>query len=81
MAYTYCPSKALKKVYREFRAAHPDVYDYAKSLIPAPLNEEQESVISEEKKKQRAAKKLRQKAYSAKKEQLLKEQKERERFL
>ncbi|XP_018018038.1 ankyrin repeat and zinc finger domain-containing protein 1 [Hyalella azteca] len=79
--YSCCSTNAGRLLYRRYRAQHPDAHNYAKSAIPAPLNPEEEKRRNKEKEAKRIAQKARQKENKLKKQRLLEEQKERQRYL
>ncbi|KAF2364892.1 Ankyrin repeat [Trinorchestia longiramus] len=79
--YSYCTTNATKMAYRLYRASHPNAHNYAKSSIPPPVSPEEEKLKNQEKKAKRIAQKARQKENRLKKQRLLEEQRERERYL
>ncbi|KAL1137872.1 hypothetical protein AAG570_009568, partial [Ranatra chinensis] len=79
--YDLCPDKNTRIVFRRFMGEFPDMYDYSKSHIPAPLTEAIEAEIAEKKRLSRKLKRQKGKERKVTHEAIRQEEEEKKRFL
>lgn len=78
LPYNLSPHKTARNVFRKFRAAHPQMYDYDKAQIPSPLTEADERAIEQRQADKRREKKLKQKQREREKKEATRKAKEEE---
>ncbi|XP_011152539.1 ankyrin repeat and zinc finger domain-containing protein 1 [Harpegnathos saltator] len=79
--YAAANDKETRNIFRRFMGANPDKYNYHKSQIPGPLNEEIEQEQMEKKRQQRKIKRLKEKVKRKEFELKKQEEDEKQRFL
>lgn len=78
LPYNLSPHKTARNVFRKFRAAHPQMYDYDKAQIPSALTEADEQAIEQRQADKRREKKLKQKQREREKKEAARKAKEDE---
>ncbi|XP_014477833.1 PREDICTED: ankyrin repeat and zinc finger domain-containing protein 1-like [Dinoponera quadriceps] len=79
--YAAANDKETRNMFRRFMAANPEKFNYQKSQIPGPLNDEIEHEQLEKKRQQRKIKRLKEKVKRKEFEQKKQEEDEKQRFL